>query len=171
MSGKMYRMSQQWNNNVEYWHGHAAPPIVLHSKAEQRVAQNAHNLVWRRLRAEHDGLTDAYEALRKDNEDLTEIIAKIDELHKRAQCEIDGLIKSEITAYRVNMASSGGTTRIAELEDQVSELLERIDDLESRVDEAYDTAQDAQNTAEEAQNTAEEARDLAQSISDNNGDE
>ena len=131
-------MQESWNNNFSTLNGHVKPPLVLHSEAEQFIAQNAHNFVWEKYRVQWNDIAKAGTDTMSDD-------------HKAMRAEakpiIDELVITEITAYRAANRNSGCS------------LLARIEHMQSEIKALRNELDDVRNVAEEALSAAEEARD------------
>ncbi|MCL2212967.1 MAG: alanine-zipper protein [Oscillospiraceae bacterium] len=151
-------MSTNWVNSRPAYNGSAKPPIVLRSEAEELIAQNCHNLVWRRHQKEYNELMatiqaggdNVHEVLKDLDVRDTEVNNRWRDMHRDARAEIAQLIKDEIADYRNAVTANPLQMRIEELEAQIRQL-------KSSIDEVYVMAEEAMSMAEEAQSAAEEA--------------
>ena len=166
-------MQESWNNNIHMVNGWVKPPIVLRSETEMLIAQNAHNLVWERLRGEYDRRETEIKQLEKAGENADELKNKRWEEKVAAKNEIDVLIKAEIADYRAEKSGNPNSDieeRIAELEKKLKSLRGDIDEAKDTAEEAQEAAEEAQEAAEEAKETADEALELAKSLKEDDED-
>ena len=178
-------MKEWWNNNLLQLNGRVKPSIVLRSETELLIAQNAHNLIWEKYRAEYDKLdfdnaiqklNNEIKKLEKADSDTADIVKRRDALREqrsdfavKPNKEIDQLIKDEIAAYRSEQIGKSGFNieeRFEALEGKLRKIKGIADDAQGIAEEALGLAEEAQAAAEEAQEAAEEAKSTAEEALD-----
>jgi len=151
-------MSTTWVNSRPAWNGAANPPIVLRNETEEFIAQNCHNLVWRRNMVEYNELMATIQA---NGDDVHHVLKNLDardsevnnrwrDMHREARAEIAQLIITEIAEYRNAFAANPMQIRIDELEAQIKKLKHAVEDAHDLADEAMSMAEEAKSAAEEA---------------------
>ena len=151
-------MRENWSNNILMLNGRVKPPIVVRSESELFVAQNCHNLVWEKYRAEYDAIEREIEELKKSEGDRAPAEGRMKALREKGKREIDALIVKEIAAYR----SERSGNRSLELEERIEKLEKKLRALESELEDVRAEAEEAKEEAEEAKEIAEEAKEEAE---------
>jgi len=158
INGGKGKMRENWSNGQLQLNGRVKPPIVVRSDNEMLIAQNCHNLVWEKYRAEYDAIEREIEELKKSEGDRAPAEGRMKALREKGKREIDALIVKEIAAYR----SERSGNRSLELEERIEKLEKKLRALESELEDVRAEAEEAKEEAEEAKEIAEEAKEEAE---------